>query len=70
VTGVQTCALPISKFRSKPGVLDYEKGIDITRRYWICSPEKAKRELGFQSQVSLQEGVQQTVAWYREMGWL
>ena len=70
VFGIAGVAGFLSKFRSKPGVLDYEKGIDITRRYWICSPEKAKRELGFQSQVSLQEGVQQTVAWYREMGWL
>jgi nucleoside-diphosphate-sugar epimerase len=70
VLGLAGMAGFFSKFRSKPGVLDYEKGIDITRQYWICSPEKALRELGFQSQLSLHEGIQDTITWYREMGWL
>lgn len=70
VLGIAGAAGLVSKFRSKPGVLDYEKGIDITRQYWICSPDKALHELGFQSQISLQEGIQETVSWYRDMGWL
>lgn len=70
VLGLAGVAGFVSKFRSKPGVLDYEKGIDITRPYWICSPDKALRELGFQSQLSLHEGIQDTITWYREMGWL
>lgn len=59
-----------TKLGPKPSVLNYEKGIDFIQRYWICSPDKARREVGFTQQISLQEGIQETVAWYRDMGWL
>lgn len=59
-----------TKLGPKPSVLNYEKGIDFIQRYWICSPDKARRDVGFTQQISLQEGIQETVAWYRDMGWL
>jgi nucleoside-diphosphate-sugar epimerase len=34
------------------------------------SIEKAKRMLGYQPQVSLQEGIQRTISWYQNQGWL
>jgi nucleoside-diphosphate-sugar epimerase len=39
-----------------------------TGNTWICSTEKAKRELGYEPAVSLQEGVQRTVEWYKSVG--
>ena len=60
----------IGKFQKKPPILDLEKGRDITQAYWICSVDKAKAELGYRQQVSIEEGVQQTVAWYRSKGWV
>lgn len=60
----------IGRFQKKPSVFNYEKGRDITRRYWICSIEKAKRELGYRPEVSLEEGVERTVRWYRDFKWL
>lgn len=60
----------ISKLVGKPSVLDYEKGQDIVQRYWISSGEKARRELGFRPTISLQEGIEQTLAWYEDHRWL
>lgn len=37
---------------------------------WICSTDKARRELGFQCDVTLVEAFTRTVAWYRAKGWL
>ena len=37
---------------------------------WEVSTEKAKRELGFESQIAFEDGARKTFAWYREHGWL
>lgn len=60
----------ISKLMGKPSVLNYEKGIDMIQKYWTSSAEKARRELGFRPQISLQDGVTETVTWYKEQQWL
>ena len=37
---------------------------------WEVSTDKAKRELGFESQISFPDGARGTVCWYREEAWL
>jgi len=37
---------------------------------WLCSPAKAQRDVGYRQTVSLDEGMRETVAWYRAHGWL
>ncbi len=58
------------KLSGKPPVLDYEKGLDLIQPYWICSSEKARRDLGYRQEVSLEDGIRGTVQWYREHKWL
>lgn len=36
--------------------------------YYLCSGEKAKRELGFVSRVPLEKGIEETVQWFRQHG--
>jgi dihydroflavonol-4-reductase len=57
-------------FSSKPTVLNIEKSRELTQRYWICSIEKAKRELGFKEGFTLEEGFKDTIDWYRKEGWI
>lgn len=38
--------------------------------HYPCSVAKARAELGFEPQVGLEEGVRQTVEWYRDSGFL
>lgn len=58
------------KLSGKPPVLDYEKGLDLIQPYWICSSEKARRDLGYRQEVSLEDGIRETVQWYKEHKWL
>jgi dihydroflavonol-4-reductase len=60
----------VGRFSAKPPILDFEKGRDITQAYWICSVEKAKEHFGYRQLVSVEQGVRQTVEWYRREGWL
>ena len=36
----------------------------------MCSHEKAHRHFGYRPEVSLTEGVGETIAWYKAEGWL
>ena len=59
-----------STFSSKPATLNIEKCKDITQLRWVCSNEKAKRELGFKAKYSLEESFRKTIDWYKEMKWI
>lgn len=58
------------RFAAKPPVLNYEKGLDMIQPYWICTYEKADRDFGYRQEVSLEDGVADTVNWYIKQGWL
>lgn len=60
----------MGRFQKKPPVFNFEKGRDITQRYWICSVEKAREHFGYRQQLSIDDGVAGTIAWYRGEGWL
>lgn len=59
-----------SAFSKKPATLNIEKCKDITQLRWVCSNEKAKRELGFKPKFTLEESFKKTIDWYREMKWI
>jgi nucleoside-diphosphate-sugar epimerase len=70
VMGIAGISEFFGKFSSKPPVLNFEKGKDITQRYWICSIEKAKKDFGFRQKIDLENGIKQTVEWYLQHKWL
>lgn len=59
-----------SLFSSKPAILNLEKCRDLTQKYWICSAEKARRELGFKECTGFEGGIAETIKWYKEQGWI
>jgi dihydroflavonol-4-reductase len=59
-----------SMFSSKAAILNLEKCKDITQQYWTCSIEKAKRDLGFKEKIGIEEGIKQTIDWYRKSSWI
>jgi nucleoside-diphosphate-sugar epimerase len=59
-----------ARFTGQPALLNDQKLIELRQRYWVCSAEKARRELGFEAQYDLATGVQLTAQWYRQHGWL
>ncbi|HEX8985723.1 MAG TPA: hypothetical protein VF767_09835, partial [Bryobacteraceae bacterium] len=56
--------------RGKAGILSRQKIVEARCRYWICDSSRAARELGFAPACTLEEGVAETLSWYKEAGWL
>jgi nucleoside-diphosphate-sugar epimerase len=54
----------------RPPILSREKLREIKSGEWICSSARIRSILGWEPQVSLAEGVEQTARWYREARWL
>ncbi|HRK04308.1 MAG TPA: NAD-dependent epimerase/dehydratase family protein [Chlorobiota bacterium] len=70
VLGIAGIVGGIGKLIGKPPVLDYEKGIDISRKYWICSNDAARRDFDYRQEIDIEHGVRETIAWYKAAGWL
>jgi nucleoside-diphosphate-sugar epimerase len=54
----------------KPALINRQKVFEIKSDYWVCSNQKAKTELGFQQKISLEEGIRNTIEWYKKNKWL
>lgn len=50
--------------------LNRDKAREIRHACTACSIEKAKRDFGYAPQISLSDGVTETIDWYRAQGWL
>lgn len=50
-------------------VLNREKAKEMVLE-WTCSSEKARRELGYTPQFTLEEGISRTIHWYQRHHWL
>ncbi|MEG8947180.1 NAD-dependent epimerase/dehydratase family protein [Rosettibacter firmus] len=57
-------------FSSKAATFNLEKAKDFVQKEWTCDVSKAKKELGYKQNVSLEEGIRRTVEWYKKMNWL
>jgi len=60
----------LALFSKKPALINFEKARDMVQDYWTCDGSKAKRDFGFEAEISLEEGIRETVGWYRSNGWL
>jgi nucleoside-diphosphate-sugar epimerase len=67
---VGACAELWARLRGKPGIVSREKMAEARCMAWICDTARAAGELGFVAPTSLDEGLEQTLAWYKEAGWL
>ncbi len=52
------------------GVFDRAKVDDIWQPHWTCSPEKARRDWGYEARFPLEQGLEETLSWYRANEWL
>jgi nucleoside-diphosphate-sugar epimerase len=54
----------------RPAVFSRNKCAEGCCKNWVCDISKAKKELGFRPGVLLGSGVNATLNWYKEQGWL
>ncbi len=52
------------RLRGKPVTLIDDLITQMLHPYWVCSGEKAKRELGFEATISLEDGLSDTIDWF------
>lgn len=64
------CGDVICKVSNSPPLFRSEKLEEMMKIAWVCSPEKARRELGWQSSTPLREAIGKTAEWYRSHGWI
>jgi nucleoside-diphosphate-sugar epimerase len=60
----------MSQLRRRPDSFNLDKIREARVASWACSPEAARRDLGFAPPRSLAERLSETVQWYFEHGWL
>jgi dihydroflavonol-4-reductase len=59
-----------SALTRKPAMVSREKVTEATCARWVCDPRRAAVELGFEAKTSLDAGMAETLAWYKEAGWV
>lgn len=67
---VSIVAETFSRISKKPSTLNRDKYKIMKQRNWECDIEPLKKDLGFSAQYNLEEGLRESVAWYKENGWL
>lgn len=56
--------------RGKPTTLNRDKFRILRQRNWNCATAKAERDFGFVAPTSLEKGIEESIKWYKETGWL
>lgn len=60
----------ISTMSHHSSTLNSDKYKIMKQRNWKCDITPTKKELGYTPDYDLQRGVKETIAWYKEKGWL
>ena len=67
---VGACGEAWSRLTRTPGIVSRDKIREARCPSWTCDVRRAAAELGFQAKTTLQAGLAETLAWYKESGWL
>ena len=59
-----------SRLSGRPVALNTQKVRELLEPSWTCNTSKADAVLGFNPATDLKRGIQTTVQWYRQHGWL
>jgi nucleoside-diphosphate-sugar epimerase len=49
----------------KHSMFNRDKALEMTQAAWICSPAKAAKVLGWRSEIEIEQGLRETLVWYR-----
>jgi nucleoside-diphosphate-sugar epimerase len=68
--GVALAAEAGAALMRRPPVINRDKVTDLSQTSWTCSIERARSELGYNPRMPLEEGLRETLEWYKAEGWL
>jgi len=64
------CSEIRSQLKRRPNILSLDKFKEMRQEGWVADVAKAMRLLSFTTEYSLEQGLQETLAWYKNHGWL
>lgn len=67
---ISSIAEDISKITKKPSTLNRDKYKIMKQRNWECDIQPLIEDLKFSPKYDLQKGLEESVSWYKENGWL
>lgn len=67
---ISVIAEDISKITKRPSTLNRDKYKIMKQRNWECDINPLKTDLGFVARYNLKKGLEESVRWYKENGWL
>lgn len=67
---ISVIAESISKLTKKPSTLNRDKYKIMKQRNWECDIQPLIDDFGFSAKYNLKKGLQESVQWYKEKGWL
>jgi len=59
-----------SRLAKKATIINRHKFNELRQAGWLADVEKARQKLGFEAVYSLEAGLAETLAWYKNRGWL
>lgn len=59
-----------SRLTRRPNVLSLQKVAELRAAGWVCDAARLRQEVGFTCATGLREGIAETLAWYRQQGWM
>jgi nucleoside-diphosphate-sugar epimerase len=60
----------INQITRRPNVINLQKYAELSAPGWVCNVARLKSETGYEARTALREGLSETLAWYRQAGWL
>ena len=70
VYGIASLNEALAQAQGKVSIINREKAIEGAQLYWTCSIAKAKAHFGYAPEISLEQGVAETIEWALRVGWL
>lgn len=70
VYAVSIIAERLGNIMLKPSTLNRDKFKIMKQRNWTCDISDAKADFNFTPRYNLEDGIKESVAWYKENGWL
>lgn len=64
------CAEIWAHVTGRPGIISRDKIAEAGYPYWVCDSRRAAAELGWEAATSLETGLAETLAWYKEASWI
>lgn len=64
------CSEQVGRITRKATALNLDKYRILKQRNWICDVSPLRDELGFTPAYPLRKGLEESIAWYRDAGWL